>query len=128
VILDSSAVVAIFLKEPGFEALVDKLAAAASIGIGAPTATETAIVVGARLTMDGRTLVSQFLHEQDVVIVTFGEDHWRTAAEAYARFGRGRHKASLNFGDCLTYAVAKLAGEPLLAVGRDFSHTDLDLA
>jgi ribonuclease VapC len=127
-ILDSSAIVAIFFKEPGFEALVDKLATATNTGIGAPTATETAIVVGFRLGTDGRTLVSRFLHEQDVAIVTFGEDHWRTASEAYERFGRGRHKAALNFGDCLTYAVAKLAGEPLLAVGRDFSHTDLDLA
>lgn len=127
-ILDSSAIVAIFLKEPGFEALVDKLAVAANLGLGAPTATESAIVVGARLGMDGRNLVSRFLHEQDVAIVTFGNDHWRTAADAYARFGRGRHKAALNFGDCLAYAVAKLAGEPLLAVGRDFSQTDLELA
>jgi ribonuclease VapC len=127
-ILDTSAIVAIFLREPGFEALVDKLAEAANLGIGAPTATETAIVVSARLGRDGRNLVSQFLHEQDVVVVTFGNDHWRSAADAYARFGRGRHKAALNFGDCLTYAVARLAGEPLLAVGRDFPHTDLDLA
>jgi len=127
-ILDSSAIVAVFLKEPGFESLVDQMADAAHLGIGAPTAAETAIVVGSRLGMDGRALVSRFLHEQDVAIVTFGEDHWRTAADAYARFGRGRHRAALNFGDCLTYAVAKLAGEPLLAVGRDFPHTDLDLA
>lgn len=127
-ILDTSAIVAIFLKEPGFEALVDKMAEAANLGIGAPTASETAIVVGARLGMDGRILVSRFLHEQDVAIVTFGNDHWRAAADAYARFGRGRHKAALNFGDCLTYAVAKLAEAPLLAVGRDFLHTDLDLA
>jgi ribonuclease VapC len=127
-ILDTSAIVAIFLRESGFETLVDKVAAAANLGIGAPTATETAIVVSARLGRDGRNLVSQFLHEQDVVVVTFGNDHWRSAADAYARFGRGRHKAALNFGDCLTYAVARLAGEPLLAVGRDFPHTDLDLA
>jgi ribonuclease VapC len=128
VILDTSAIVAIFLRELGFELLVDKLAAASNAGIGAPTATETAIVVGARLQLDGRSLVSRFLHEQEVSIITFGEDHWRTAADAYARFGRGRHKAALNYGDCLTYAVAKLAGQPVLAVGRDFAQTDLDLA
>jgi ribonuclease VapC len=127
-ILDSSAIVAIFLKEPGFEVVADKLAEAENLGIGAPTATETAIVIGARLRMDGRSLVSRFLHEQDVAIVTFGEDHWRAAADAYARFGRGRHTAALNYGDCLAYAVAKLAGEPLLAVGHDFVHTDLELA
>ena len=127
-ILDSSAIVAIFLREPGFEVVVDKMAAASNLAIGAPTAAECAIVIGARLGREGRSLVARFLHEQDVAIVTFGEDHWRAAADAYARFGRGRHKAALNFGDCLTYAVAKLAGEPLLAVGRDFPQTDIDLS
>lgn len=58
-------------------------------------------------------------------MVPFGEDHWRQAAEAYARFGRGRHKAALNFGDCLSYAVARLADQPLLCVGDDFARTDL---
>ena len=127
-ILDTSAIVAMFFKEPGFEQLIDKLAAATDPAIGAPTAAETAIVVGARLGRDGGSLVSRFLHDQHVSVVTLGEDHWRAAAEAYARFGRGRHKASLNYGDCLTYAVAKLAGQPLLAVGRDFPHTDLPLS
>ncbi len=127
-ILDTSAIVAIFLKEPGFEKVIDKLAAVADVGIGAPTATEAAVVVGARLRADGRGLVSRFLHEQQVAIIPFGEDHWRAAADAYARFGRGRHKAALNYGDCLAYAVAKLAGQPLLAVGRDFPNTDIELA
>jgi len=60
--------------------------------------------------------------------VSFGEDHWREAARAFRRFGKGRHPAALNFGDCLTYAVARLAGAPLLCVGEDFPQTDLDLA
>lgn len=58
----------------------------------------------------------------------FGEAHWREAVEAYRRFGKGRHPAGLNFGDCLTYATAKLAGEPLLFVGEDFPATDLEAA
>jgi ribonuclease VapC len=128
VILDSSAIVAIFLKEPGFEAVVEKVAAADALGIGAPTASECAIVLSARLGRNGRGLLGQFLHEQDVAVVTFGEDHWKAAAEAYAKYGRGRHRAALNFGDCLAYAVASLSGEPLLAVGRDFPHTDIELA
>ncbi|MEO8502196.1 MAG: type II toxin-antitoxin system VapC family toxin, partial [Vicinamibacteria bacterium] len=53
---------------------------------------------------------------------------WRTAADAYGRFGKGRHRAALNFGDCLTYAVAKLSSQPLLATGNDFARTDLILA
>jgi len=127
-ILDSSAIVAVFLREPGFEQIVEKMAGAANLGIGAPTAAEAAIVVGARLAHDGRSLVDRFLRELDVAVVTFSEGHWRAAADAYARFGRGRHPASLNFGDCLAYAVAKLAGEPLLAIGRDFPRTDLEIA
>ena len=58
----------------------------------------------------------------------FGEAHWREALAAYRRFGRGRHRANLNFGDCLSYAVARLAGEPLLFVGDDFAATDLPRA
>jgi ribonuclease VapC len=68
------------------------------------------------------------LQKFEIVTVPFGEDHWREAVEAYGIFGRGLHAASLNFGDCLTYAVAKLAGQPLLFIGRDFSKTDLEIA
>jgi ribonuclease VapC len=56
------------------------------------------------------------------------EQHRREAVDAYLRFGKGRHKARLNFGDCLTYAVARLANEPLLFAGDDFPATDLELA
>ena len=60
--------------------------------------------------------------------VPFGELHWREAVDAYRRYGKGRHPAALNFGDCMTYAVASLAGEPLLFIGEDFSLTDLEPA
>jgi ribonuclease VapC len=61
-------------------------------------------------------------------IIPFSEEHWRAAVDPYTRFGKGRHAAGLNFGDCLTYAVARLAGQPLLFVGDDFSKTDLSSA
>lgn len=127
-ILDTSAIVAVFFREPAFEEIVEKLASAPDVAIGAPTAAETAIVVGARLGIDARGLVSRFLLEQRIAAVPFGDDHWRAAADAHTRFGRGRHKAALNYGDCLTYAVAKLAGQPVLATGRDFARTDLEVA
>jgi ribonuclease VapC len=60
--------------------------------------------------------------------VAFGEPHWRAALEAFRRFGKGRHPAGLNFGDCLSYAVARVAGHPLLFVGNDFSCTDIEVA
>ncbi len=124
-ILDSSAVVAVLLREPGFEALLDAIAAGGLPAIGAPTLTETGIVLTARLGPSGRTFLARFLAEGAVSVVAFGEQHWQSAVEAYARFGKGRHPARLNFGDCMSYAVAKIAGEPLLCVGDDFLLTDI---
>src|SRR5674476_701513 len=69
-----------------------------------------------------------FLVELDVHAIPFGDEHWRQAGMAFSRYGKGRHPASLNFGDCLTYAVAKLSGLPLLCLGGDFPQTDLTLA
>ncbi len=66
------------------------------------------------------------LDELGIQEIPFGELHWREAVDAYRRFGKGRHPAALNFGDCMTYAVASLTGEPLLFVGNDFGHTDLE--
>ncbi len=62
----------------------------------------------------------------DIEEIPFGSVHWREAVDAFRRFGRGRHPAGLNFGDCLTYAVASLSGEPLLFVGDSFAKTDLE--
>jgi ribonuclease VapC len=127
-IVDASAIVAILLKEPGHEALLSKLEAAESVAVGAPTLAETAIVLQARIGPHGRRALAAFLSESEILVIDFSDSHWRAAADAYGRFGKGRHKASLNFGDCLTYAVAKLSAQPLLATGNDFSKTDLVLA
>ena len=127
-ILDSSAIVAIVLREPGYQGLVGKLATAKALAVGAPTLAETGIVLTARLGKDARGLVQGLLREWGAETVSFGEEHWREAVAAYARFGRGRHAARLNFGDCMAYAVAKLASEPLLSTGGDFPRTDLLLA
>ena len=127
-ILDTSALVAVFLEEPGAEELVDKLGAAETIAIAAPTLVEAGIVLTARVGDEAQALLSQFLTEFGVVTVPFGDAHWRAAVDAYRRFGKGRHQAALNFGDCMSYAAAKLAGQPLLCTGRDFRQTDLALA
>ena len=124
-IVDSSALVAIVLREPGWEAIVARLGAATSPAIGAPTLAEAGLVLTAKIGAKARIVLSRLLQESGLSIVPFGEEHWRVAVEAYARFGKGKHPAALNFGDCLTYAVAQLAGQPLLFVGSDFSKTDL---
>jgi ribonuclease VapC len=128
VILDTSAIVAIALREPGHEELVAKLRAADTLGIGTPTLTETGMVLSSRLGVEPQALLDRFLRDFGVVPVAFGELHWREALEAFRRFGKGRHPAALNFGDCLSYATAKISNHPLLFVGDDFARTDIEAA
>jgi ribonuclease VapC len=127
-IVDTSAVVAIFQREPGYERLLEALASVDVAGIGAPTLVEAGIVLAARLRTDVRSLLGRFLAESGIVEIPFGDAHWSVAIDAYARYGKGKHRAGLNFGDCLTYATAKVARLPLLYVGEDFSKTDLESA
>ena len=124
-IVDTSAVVAILMREPGFETLLARLTSDPNPAIGTPTLVETAIVLSARLHQDSRSLLSRFLTEASIAVVPFGEFHFSAAVEAWLRFGKGRHPAALNFGDCLAYAVARLANVPLLCVGDDFAKTDI---
>jgi ribonuclease VapC len=125
VTLDSSALVAILFGEPGYLDLVDRILEADVVRIGAPTLTETAIVITARRKTPMRRELAGLLRELDVTTVHFTTEHHDAAWRAYERYGRGRHKAGLNFGDCLSYAVAKLAADELLFVGDDFRHTDI---
>ncbi len=127
-ILDTSAIVSIMFQERGFEDLLEKISLASRAGVGAPTLTETAIVLSSRRRKDARGLLSRFITESMISIVPFGDTHYGTAVEAWLRFGKGRHPAGLNFGDCLSYATARLAGQPLLCTGEDFSKTDIELA
>ena len=127
-ILDSSAILAILLRENGFEPLVEKLASAPTAGVGAPTLAEAGIVLSARIGPEAKPLLTTFLADTEIVVVPFGEIHWRTAVDAFQRYGKGRHRAGLNFGDCMSYATANLAEQPLLCTGSDFAKTDLLLA
>ncbi len=127
-IVDTSAIVAVVFRERGWEALVTKLASDSALGIGAPTLVETGLVLTAKLGKAARSTLARLLQETRLTIVPFTEDHWPVAVDAYARYGKGRHPAGLNSGDCLTYAVARLARQPLLTVGGDFAKTDLPLA
>jgi ribonuclease VapC len=127
-ILDSSAIVTIFLKEPDHETVRRKLIEAQVIAIGAPTLVETAIVMSARLSRDMRGSLARFIEENQVITIPFTEGHYGIAVSAWLKYGKGRHPAALNFGDCMSYAVAKAAEMPLLCVGADFPQTDLTLA
>lgn len=127
-ILDTSAVVAILNKEAESEALQRALADAVEPPkIGAPTKVECGMVLVARLGIRGRALLTQSLHDQGVEVVEFSDKHADEAVQAFHRFGKGRHPARLNLGDCYSYASASIAREPLLCIGNDFAQTDLPL-
>jgi ribonuclease VapC len=127
-VLDTSAIVAILLKEPGFEALLAKIEAAPVVAVGTPTLLECAMVMASRVTQDARVIVTGVLRKMNAQVVPFSEEHFDAAIEAFLRFGRGRHPAGLNFGDCTSYAVAVVAGLPLLFTGGDFARTDIPAA
>jgi ribonuclease VapC len=127
VILDSSALVAMALDEPERDQFLDRVARANEVRVGAPTLVETTIVLWRRTGADPGEFLARLVPAGSVVVVAFGDAHWREAIAAWSRFGTSRHPANLNFGDCLAYATAKVAGLPLLAKGEDFAQTDLEL-
>jgi len=127
-ILDSSAIVAMHLKEPGYEGLLEKVSRAELVAAGVPTLLESEIVLSVRTAADSRRVLFDSLRRMKVQFVPFTEAHLDAAIDAFLRFGKGRHPARLNFGDCMAYAVAAVAGLPLLYTGDDFSKTDIPAA
>jgi ribonuclease VapC len=127
-VLDTSALVSIQLEEPGFRELFRKIDGAPAVVIGAPVLFETAMVLSARFKADARLSLGIGLRRLRVEIVPFTEEHYEAAVSAFLRFGKGRHPAGLNFGDCMSYAVARVSGLPLLYTGNDFSKTDIPAA
>jgi ribonuclease VapC len=94
-------------------------------GISAPNATESLIVLSHRYGPVGRTVFERVRQEFNIAVVNYTEAHIAVAQRAFVEYGKGRHPAALNFGDCMAYAAAQLSHEPLLAVGDGFSQTDI---
>jgi len=124
-ILDMSAIIGVLVESPGHERIRERMAAAPVLAVGASTMVETVIVLSNKLRRDPRAQLSRFLREMEVEVIPFTAEHYEAAVDAFQRYGKGRHAAALSFGDCLTYAVARLSGLPLLFMGDDFSRTDL---
>ena len=127
-VLDTSALVSIQIEEPGFQTLFRKIDEAPRVVIGAPVLFEAGMVLSARIGRDARFSLSLGLRRLGVEIVPFTEEHYEAAVSAFLRYGKGRHRAGLNFGDCMSYAIARVSGLPLLYTGRDFSLTDITAA
>jgi Uncharacterized protein conserved in bacteria len=116
------------LNEADAEVFAAALAASPTRHISAVSALEAAIVIETRKGPEGVAVLDELLAAAQFEIVALDESQYRLAREAYSRFGKGRHPAGLNFGDCCAYALARQRNEPLLFKGNDFGKTDIAVA
>ncbi len=124
-VIDTSALIAILSLEPEAARLAQAIEADATRLISAATLLEAGIVMEARLGSAGGTQLDLLVAKAGLVIEPVTADQTTIAREAWRRFGKGRHMAGLNFGDCCSYALARITGEPLLFKGADFANTDI---
>ena len=125
-VIDTSALLAILQDEPERRGLNEALEAADSRRLSVASFVEISIVVEARHGADGVRQLDRFLDRASVELVGVDVEQGQLARLAFSRFGKGRHEAGLNFGDCFSYALARSLGEPLLYKGEDFAKTDVD--
>ena len=126
-VIDSSVLLQILFEEPGAEEAVLTLGRASNLIMASPTLLETEIVYGSRREFNSGE-VAELVERLGIALRPFTAEHVMEAKLAYARFGKGQgHPAQLNFGDCVSYALAKVAGRPLAFKGEDFNLTDLDV-
>jgi ribonuclease VapC len=128
VIVDSSAVLAILLQEPEKDAFAAAIQTAEICRLSAATFFEVSIVIESQTGDAGVNRLQEFVRRAEIVIEPFTADQAYRAGRAWSEYGKGRHKAALNFGDCFSYALAKSLDEPLLFKGDDFSMTDIEPA
>lgn len=126
-VIDSSAFVAIVLKEEGFLTLLRRIADDPPM-MSTPSLLEAHMVLSSHLKDETNVTIYRTISDFSIEVVDFTMDHAGIAREAFERFGKGRHRAGLNFGDCMSYALAKYYDVPLLFVGEDFKHTDIKAA
>jgi ribonuclease VapC len=130
VIVDSSALVAILREEPGFKTLRDKIVYSEKLPrLPSPNYVETAVVIDGKRDPATSRKLDDLIEELEIEVVAFTPQHAKVAREAYRDYGKGSgHPAGLNFGDAMAYALAKCERLPLLFVGDDFVHTDIEAA
>lgn len=125
-IVDTSALVAILCREPEAASFVQLIHDAESCRISVANHLELAMVIECQLGPDGLRQADAFLRRAGIVVEPVTVEHGELARQAFLDFGKGRHQAGLNFGDCFAYALAKATGEPLLFKGDDFGRTDIE--
>lgn len=125
-IVDTSAVLAILFDEHDAPRFAEAIAAADTCRMSAVNFAEAAIVVDNQAGAGGGRQFEDFIRRSGMAIETVTEEQAHIARQAYAEYGKGRHAAGLNFGDCFAYALAKVTGEKLLFKGKDFAKTDME--
>ena len=123
--VDTSAVAAILLGEPDADALEDAIFTASEACISAASVIELVVVAGHLAGEAGALEAERLVAELGLEVAPVSAEHIREARRAFVQFGKGRHPAGLNFGDCFSYALAKSLGRPLLFKGNDFGRTDV---
>jgi ribonuclease VapC len=125
VVIDSSAILAIILLEPEARVLAGALRSPGPRRISAIAYLEATLVLEGRQREAGRSALEAWVRESGAEIIPFDPRQMLYACQGWREFGKGRHPAALNLGDCATYALAKVTGEPLLCKGNDFAQTDI---
>jgi ribonuclease VapC len=124
-VIDTSALLAILRDEPERRAFNEAIEAADSRLMSTATFVEVSIVIESRYGAEGLRDLDQFVDQAGIELVALDVEQAKMARRAFGRFGKGRHPAGLNYGDCFAYALAMVLGEPLLFKGEDFQQTDV---
>lgn len=124
-IIDTSALIAILLDEPEAEELIRVIAKTPRCKMSSFSLLETGIVIEAKKGAAGGRELDLFILKARIEVISLDEEQSQMARDGWRKFGKGRHPAGLNIGDCCSYALALHSGEPLLFKGNDFAKTDV---
>lgn len=124
-VLDASALLAVLFGEPSADALIEAIAQAEQRTLSTASLLEASIVAYARKGADGLDNLDLLIERLHLSTHPFDDEQLTLARDGFVRFGKGRHPAALNFGDCFSYGLARRLAQPLLFVGNDFSQTDV---
>jgi ribonuclease VapC len=126
-VIDTSAVLAILQREPERRSFLEAIEAADSTRMSVASFVESSIVIESRYGAEGLRDLDRFISRASIDLIPVDREQGQLARSAFSRFGKGRHRAGLNYGDCFSYAAAITLGEPLLCKGEDFIHTDVPI-
>ena len=124
-VIDTSALLAILQREPERREFIEAVESADVVRLSVASFVETSIVIESRHGAEGLRDLDRFISRANIELMPVDQDQGQLARLAFSRFGKGRHRAGLNYGDCFSYAAAMSIGEPLLFKGNDFVHTDV---